>query len=76
MCLAVPGRIIDIDAVAQTAVIDYNGLQKKASMMLCPNIKNGDIVLVHAGFIIQILSEDYGNELEHLWKEVESYAEK
>jgi hydrogenase maturation factor len=29
----------------------------------------GDIVLVHAGFVIQILDKDAGNELEKLVEE-------
>ena len=64
MCLAIPGRIIDING--QDAKIDYNGISKNASLRLAPDAALGDIVLVHAGFIIQVLDRDDGEELERL----------
>lgn len=64
MCLAIPGKIIDING--QDAKIDYNGITKNASIRLAPDAAVGDIVLVHAGFIIQVLDKDDGEELERL----------
>jgi hydrogenase expression/formation protein HypC len=64
MCLAIPGRIVSIeDGFAQ---IDYSGVSKCASLRLFKNAKIGDCVLVHAGFVIQILDQDDGDELEKL----------
>lgn len=64
MCLAIPGRVVDIkDGMAE---VDYGGVSKKASTRLFENVKPGDRVLVHAGFIIQILDEKSGAELEEL----------
>jgi len=64
MCLAVPGTITQIlDGYAQ---VDYGGVSKQASTRLFKDAKVGDRVLVHAGFIIQILDKDYGYELEKL----------
>lgn len=70
MCLAVPGRVEHIDIEAQKAQIDYSGLKKQASTMLCPQTKAGDYVLVHAGFIIQVLEQEYGEELTRLTEEL------
>lgn len=70
MCLAVPGKVIDIDQAAALARIDYNGLTKTASTMLMPETKAGDYVLVHAGFIIQIIDDHYGRDLSELTKEL------
>jgi hydrogenase expression/formation protein HypC len=67
MCLAVPGRIADIqDDFAQ---IDYNGVSKYASLRFFENAVVGDYVLVHAGFVIQILNQDAGDELQKLIEE-------
>ena len=71
MCLAIPGRITETDPVEQRALIDYNGISKTASTMLMPEAKAGDYVLVHAGFIIQILDEDYGESLSRLTEELD-----
>lgn len=68
MCLAIPGRVIEIkDGMAE---VDYGGVSKKASTRLFENVKAGDCVLVHAGFIIQILDEKSGNELEEMIAEM------
>lgn len=68
MCLAIPGRVTAInDGIAE---VDYGGVSKKASTRLFENVKVGDCVLVHAGFIIQILDEESGDELEKIIAEM------
>ena len=69
MCLAIPGKIVKISS--EEAVVNYDGLEKTASTRLYPTVSVGDYVLVHAGFIIQILSEDEGYELLRLNREIE-----
>ena len=72
MCLAVPGRIVSIqDDYAQ---IDYSGVSKCASLRFFRNANIGDCVLVHAGFVIQIL--DNGDELEKLIEETICFTNK
>ena len=44
MCLAIPGKIIEIDNNKQTAQIDYDGLIKSASTMLMPQVQIADYV--------------------------------
>lgn len=70
MCLAIPGRVVKIDTEMQKALIDYNGLEKTASTMLMPQTAVNDYVLVHAGFIIQIIDEEYGKDLSVLTEEL------
>ena len=70
MCLAIPGKIIEIDSNKQIAQIDYDGLIKSASTMLMPKVKVEDYVLVHAGFIIQILAPDYAQDLQKLTEDL------
>lgn len=73
MCLAVPGRIVSIaDGYGE---IDYGGVSKKASLRLFENAKIGDYALVHAGFVIQILDDNNGSELEKLIEETMGYFE-
>ena len=55
MCLAVPGKIVRIEG--EYAIVDYGGLRKRASLMVLPNAKVGDIVMVHAGFAIAKVDE-------------------
>ena len=56
MCLAVPAKIIEIqDALAK---VELSGVTKDVSLMLLPEAKPGDYVLVHAGFAMQIVDEN------------------
>ena len=70
MCLAIPGRVMEVNSEDQNALIDYNGVQKKASTMLMPEVKVKDFVVVHAGFIIQVMDEEYGKDLSELTEEL------
>jgi len=54
MCIAVPGRVTCIEG--NRATVDFSGnlLEAQAGLV---DIKVGDNVLVHAGCIIQVLSQ-------------------
>ena len=51
MCLAIPGKIIEIKKEENIAIVDYGGLKKEANLSLV-DAKIGDYVLVHVGFAI------------------------
>ena len=55
MCLAVPMRITAIDG--PDAVIEADGLVQQTNLMLVPEARIGDFVLVHAGFAIAVLDD-------------------
>ena len=46
MCLAVPAKVLDI--AGSVARVSVNGVEREASLMLLPEAKLGDYVLVHA----------------------------
>lgn len=72
MCLAIPGRIIEIKG--GDAVVDYGGVTKKASLRLCPEAAVGECALVHAGFVIQLMDEDDARELQELLRETQELS--
>jgi hydrogenase expression/formation protein HypC len=61
MCIAVPGKVIEINDI-NMATIDFGGPTKAASADLVPDVKVGDYVLVHAGFIIHRRDEEEAQE--------------
>ena len=64
MCLAVPAKIVAIrDSLA---TVELRGVTREASLMLLPEAKVGDYVLVHAGFAMQIIRETDAEETEAL----------
>jgi len=66
MCLAIPGTITKIQN--GQATIDYGGVSKQADLSLNEKAVIGDIVLVHAGFVIQIMDKKAGKKLQKLVK--------
>ena len=67
MCLAIPGTIASIDGKA--GMIDYGGVSARAELMLVPEAKVGDKVIVHAGFAIAILDECAAAEMQRAIEE-------
>ena len=59
MCLAFPAKVLKIDG--ELATVERAGVKRSASLMLLPEAKVGDHVLIHAGFAMQIIDE---NELK------------
>ena len=73
MCLAVPMRITAIDGPA--AVIEADGLVQHTSLMLVPDARVGDFVLVHAGFAIAVLDDAEAAERLDLFDELAGLAD-
>ncbi len=61
MCLAIPTKIVKIEN-NQIAEVDLSGVRMKISLVLLPEAKIGDYVLVHAGFAINVLSDEEAKE--------------
>lgn len=71
MCLGVPMKIISRDGDSIVAEVD--GVQKEASIMLLgEEVTVGDYVIVHAGFAISRLDEEYAEETIRLMREIYS----
>lgn len=71
MCLAVPGKVIEIQDMLAT--VDVSGVTRKVSLMLLPETKVGEFVLIHAGFAIQAIDEEEVRKTLELFKELEEY---
>ncbi len=57
MCLAFPAKVIEIKNNF-LATVEHSGIKREASLMLLPEAKVGDYVLVHAGFAMQTVDEE------------------
>ncbi len=73
MCLAVPAQIVKIDDTI--AEVDMAGTKVRASLVMVPDAKIGDYVLLHTGFAISILDEHEALETLKLFKEMEMIPE-
>ncbi len=68
MCLAVPALVKSIDGFE--AEVDISGVTRRASVMLTPEVKVGDYVLLHAGYAIGVVDEEEARETLRLFREV------
>jgi len=57
------------------ANVDIMGVNRTVSLDLVPEAVEGDFVLVHAGFALQIIDEETANETLDLLKSLPFFAE-
>jgi hydrogenase expression/formation protein HypC len=73
MCLAIPARIVAIED-NRMASVDIMGVTRKISLDLVPDATEGNFVLVHAGFALQVVDEEYANETLEILKSIPDFA--
>ena len=71
MCVALPGTVLEVRE--KTAVVDFSGNKVETRSGLV-DVAPGDRVLVHAGMILQKVSETEAEELEGLFRDLEASA--
>jgi hydrogenase expression/formation protein HypC len=59
MCLAVPGRVVELlgEEDLRAARVDFGGVVREVSLAFVPEAAVGDYVLVHVGFAIARIDE-------------------
>ena len=61
MCLAVPGRVVEIrdggDIAFRIGKVDFGGIRKEVNLAYTPEAEVGKYVLVHVGFAISVIDE-------------------
>jgi len=57
------------------AVVDIMGVSRTVSLDLVPEAVDGDYVLVHAGFALQIIDEATANDTLELLKSLPFFSE-
>ena len=74
MCLAIPGKIIEIhkqlDDTFRMARVDFEGVIKEISLAMLPESKINDFVLVHVGVALQIIDEEEAMETMKYLKQI------
>lgn len=72
MCLAIPGRVVHVfeEQGLRMGKVDYSGTMNTACLEYVEDAREGDYVLVHAGFAISLLDEEEANKTLELWDEM------
>ena len=78
MCLAVPGKIVEIDdsGALKMAKVDFGGIFREACLEYVPEAKIGDYCVIHVGFAISLLSEEEAMETLSLLKDIMDVGEE
>ncbi len=69
MCLAVPMKIIKIDG--DMAIAESKGVETRVNTSLVPDLELNDMVIIHAGFIIEKLDPEEADIRGKIWDEYE-----
>jgi len=78
MCLAIPGKIVEIkgdDSLSRMGRLDFSGIIKEVSLAYVPEAKIDDYAIVHAGFAISLLDQEEALETLEYFKEFDSKNE-
>jgi hydrogenase expression/formation protein HypC len=69
MCLAVPVRVLEVDAARETAIVALGPVKKEISIALLEEVEPGDYVLLHVGFALHKVSPDEAERTLALMRE-------
>mgnify|MGYP000987260469 CR=1 FL=1 len=69
MCLAIPGKVLEIQE--NKGIVDISGMKIETRLDLLEDVKQGDYVLIHAGFAIERLPEEEAQERLNLFREMD-----
>lgn len=74
MCLAIPAQVKSINE-NNLATVDILGVTREVALDLTPSAEVGSYVLIHAGFAIEVVSEEAAQETLDLIKEFPELAD-
>ncbi len=72
MCLAIPGKVLEIDRASTPVMgeVDFAGIRRSVCLDWLPEAGVGDYVIVHVGFAISRIDEREALETLRLLKEM------
>ena len=78
MCLAVPGKVLDVDesTAGRSGRVQFGGSVRQVRLDFVPEAQVGDYVLVHVGFAISRVDEEEAKRTYELLEEMGGLAEE
>jgi len=74
MCLAVPGRVMNVvgdDPLGRIGQVAFGGVVRRVNFAYVPDVAPGDYVIVHVGFAISRLDQEAADYALGLISELE-----
>jgi len=69
MCLALPAKVVAIDAVNDTATVALGEVRKDISLALVEDVQVDDFVLIHVGYALNKVSPEEAERTLQLFAE-------
>ena len=69
MCLAVPMKLVEITGEG-VGKVDAGGVTTDVSLIMAPDAKLGDYLIIHAGFAIEVLDYEEAQIRLDLFREL------
>jgi hydrogenase expression/formation protein HypC len=77
MCLAIPGKIVEIvDRQNHIAKVEVGGVRRAVNIGMLDDIVLGDYVLVHVGFAMSKINEHEAEETLRTLRELGAYQDE
>ena len=73
MCLAVPVQVISVEG--DEAEVEIGGVKRRVSIMLTPDVRVGDYVLLHTGYAINVVDQREAEETLKIFEQIASLDE-
>ena len=74
MCLAIPAKVISVNG--PSALVTIEDVEYQASLLLLDDVREGDFVMLHAGFAIEKVDPEEAEETLRLLNEIERNSPK
>jgi hydrogenase expression/formation protein HypC len=78
MCLAVPGKVVEIRTEDDTRMgkVDFGGVIKDVCLAYLPDLQVGEYTIVHVGFALQRLDEESAMQSLELYRSLGALEEE
>ncbi len=77
MCLAIPGKIVEIvDAENHIAKVDVGGVKRNVNIGMLEEVSLGDYVLIHVGFAMSKIDKDEAAATLRMLQEIGQYDQE
>jgi hydrogenase expression/formation protein HypC len=75
MCLGIPGKVIEIYDMEGTLMskVDFGGVTQEVCVATTPEVRVGQYVLVHAGFALNLMSDQEAHETIKLLEDIDRF---
>ncbi len=78
MCLAIPGRILNITdetPLTRRGKVSFGGIVREINLAFVPEAEANDFVMVHVGFAISQIDESEANQVFEYLKKMDEMSE-